>query len=330
MSAEPAEPASPTARSGLRRWLPLLIMLAVLAGAAYLIAKNYSGLKSAVSTVGPAAIVVSLILAVAGTAAIGQIWTSVLRGLGAQVSNREASGVFFLSQLGKYLPGSVWPVIAQMEFGRRIGTPRRTMLAANLLMLAVVTATGLITAAALLPWSSSDGLRHYWWTLLLLVPLLISLHPRVIPAVLDRLFVLARRPALGLRVGNREMATACAWGFAVWLLLGAHLLVMTRALGANGGSSIAAAVGGMGLAFAAGLIVIPVPAGAGIRDAVLVATFSTQIGHTPAIAVALASRVLLVLADVGLAGGGALLSRQARARAAAQAGSGPALDPQAG
>ncbi len=296
-------------------------MLAVLAGASYLIAKNYSGLKSAVSTVGPVAIVVSLVLAVAGTAAIGQIWTSVLRGLGAQVSNREASGVFFLSQLGKYLPGSVWPVIAQMEFGRRIGTPRRTMLAANLLMLAVVTATGLITAAALLPWSSSDGLRHYWWTLLLLVPLLISLHPRVIPAVLDRLFVLARRPALGLRVSNRGMAAACAWGFAVWLLLGAHLLVMTRALGASGGSSIAAAVGGMGLAFAAGLIVIPVPAGAGIRDAVLVATFSTQIGHTPAIAVALASRVLLVLADVGLAGGGALLSRQARARsrAAAQA-----------
>jgi uncharacterized membrane protein YbhN (UPF0104 family) len=291
-------------------------MLAVLAGAIYLIAKNYSGLKSAVSTIGLGAIVVSLVLAVAGTAAIAQIWTSVLRGLGASVSNSEASGVFFISQLGKYLPGSVWPVIAQMEFGRRIGTPRRTMLAANLLMLAVVTATGLITGAALLPWSSPDGLHRYWWTLLLLVPLLISLHPRVIPAVLDRLFLLARRPALGLRVTNRAMMLACLWGFAVWALLGAHLLVMTRALGASGGSSIAAAVGGMGLAFAVGLIVIPVPAGAGIRDAVLVATFGTQIGHTPAIAVALASRVLLVLADVGLAGAGTLLSRQAVRRRA--------------
>ncbi|MGI8666733.1 MAG: UPF0104 family protein, partial [Jatrophihabitans sp.] len=113
-----------------------------------------------------------------------------------------------------------------------------------------------------------------------------------------------------LRVGNRQMAAACGWGFAVWALLGGHLLVMTRALGASGGSAIAAAVGGMGLAFAVGLIVIPVPAGAGIRDAVLVATFSNQIGHTPAIAVALASRVLLVLADVGLAGAGVLLSRR--------------------
>lgn len=290
-------------------------MLAVLAGGGYLVAKNYTGLKAALSQLGTLVILGSLVLAVAGTAAIGQIWTSVLRGLGATVSGREAAGVFFVSQLGKYLPGSVWPVLAQMEFGRRAGTPRRTMLAANLLMLAVVTSTGLITGAALLPWSSSDGLRRYWWTLLLLVPLLVSLHPRVIPAVLDRLFVLAHRPALGLRVSNRGMALACGWGFAVWALLGAHLLIMTRALGASGGSAVAAAVGGMGLAFAAGLIVIPVPAGAGIRDAVLVATFGTQIGHTAAIAVALASRVLLVLADVGLAGLGAVLSRRRRSAA---------------
>jgi hypothetical protein len=287
----------------------------VVAVAAYLIAKNYSGLRSAISTMGVAAIAESLLLAVAGTAAIGQIWTSVLRGLGARVAAGEASGVFFVSQLGKYLPGSVWPVLAQMEFGRRIGTPRRTMLAANLLMLAIVTATGLITGAALLPWSSADGLHRYWWTLLLLVPLLISLHPRVIPAVLDRLFVLARRTPLGLRVTNRAMIAACLGGFAVWALLGAHLLVMTRTLGASGGSAVAAAVGGMGLAFAVGLIVIPVPAGAGIRDGVLIATFAAQIGHTAAIAVALASRVLLVLADVGLAGLGALLVRRARLRA---------------
>jgi hypothetical protein len=305
-----AEPG-PAGR-GWRRWLSRLILLVVVAVAAYLIAKNYSGLRSAVSTMGLAAIVESLLLAVAGTAAIGQIWTSVLRGLGARVATGEAAGVFFVSQLGKYLPGSVWPVLAQMEFGRRAGTPRRTMLAANLLMLAIVTATGLITGAALLPWSSADGLHRYWWTLLLLAPLLICLHPRVIPAVLDRLFVLARRPPLGLRVTNRAMLVACLWGFAVWALLGGHLLVMTRTLGAGGGSAVAAAVGGMGLAFAVGLIVIPVPAGAGIRDGVLIATFGAQIGHTPAIAVALASRVLLVLADVALAGLGGWFGRRAR------------------
>ena len=67
-----------------------------------------------------------------------------------------------------------------------------------------------------------------------------------------------------------------------------------------------AAIGGMGLAWAAGLIFIPAPAGAGVRDAVLVATFAPLIGTTAAFAVALASRVLLLVVDVVLALAGAV------------------------
>ena len=76
---------------------------------------------------------------------------------------------------------------------------------------------------------------------------------------------------------------------------------------------MAAAIGGMALAWAVGLIFIPAPAGAGVREAVLVATFAPQIGGPEALVVALASRVLLLLADVALAGLGAL-ARSARAR----------------
>lgn len=287
-------------------------MVVVIAGGAWLIARNYSHLSDAVSEVGPVAIVLSLILAVLGTAAIGAIWINLLRGLGATVATSRAAEVFFVSQLGKYLPGSVWPIVAQMEYGRRSNTPRRTMLAANLLMLAIVTATGLIVGAAFLPWSSADGLHRYWPVLFALVPLVASLHPRVIPAVLDLLFRIAGREPMELRVDSRRMLSAVAWGLGVWVLLGAHLLIMTRALGATGPQAAAAAIGGMGLAFAAGLIFIPAPAGAGIRDAVLVATFTPQIGATNALAVALASRVLLVVADVVLAAAGAIAARVQR------------------
>jgi hypothetical protein len=213
--------------------------------------------------------------------------------------------VFFISQLGKYVPGSVWPVVAQMEFGRQWKTPRRTMLTANILMLAVLAATGLITGAALLPWSTDGGLGRYWWTLLLLPPLLLALHPRTIPAVLDWLFRLFGREPLGVRASGRSMLAATMWGFAVWLVMGLQLLTLVRALGLVDVAAAPAAVGGMGLAWAAGLIFIPAPAGAGVRDAVIVATFAPHIGTAPALAVALASRVLLLVADVLLALAGA-------------------------
>jgi MprA protease rhombosortase-interaction domain-containing protein len=101
------------------------------------------------------------------------------------------------------------------------------------------------------------------------------------------------------------MLEAMLWSFAVWLVMGLHLLAFVRAFDVVGIGAAAAAVGGMGLAWAAGLIFIPAPAGAGVRDAVLVATFAPHIGAAPALAVALASRVLLVVADVLLALAGA-------------------------
>jgi hypothetical protein len=217
--------------------------------------------------------------------------------------------VFFVSQLGKYLPGSVWPVLAQMEFGRRMGIARRIMFVANMLMLAVVAATGLVAGAVLLPWSSPDGLQRYWWTLLLLVPLAVGLHPKAVPAVLRCAFRLARRPDPGLLIEARGVRAALVWGVLTWLFLGVHLLVMTRALGASGSTAIAAAVGGMGLAFAAGLIFIPAPAGAGVRDAILVATLSDQIGAADALAVAVASRAILLAVDAVLAGAGIVVRR---------------------
>jgi len=112
----------------------------VLVGVVWLVAHNADELRSAVDDVGLAALSISFVLAVLGNVAIGQIWLTLLRGLEIPVAWLEGSGVFFVTQLGKYIPGSVWPVMAQMELGRRWGAPRRTMLSANILLLALVAA----------------------------------------------------------------------------------------------------------------------------------------------------------------------------------------------
>ncbi|MEO7060557.1 MAG: lysylphosphatidylglycerol synthase domain-containing protein [Lapillicoccus sp.] len=309
----PAEVTSPSpgATSPLRRLAPLVVLVLVAAGGVILVARNGEGLRTAVSHVGFWAIVVSAILAIAGTACVEQIWVRLLIGAGETLDARAAASVFFISQFGKYLPGSLWPVLAQMEFGRRSGIRRRVMLSSNICMLAIVAVTGLLVGAALLPWSQPEGLRRYAWAFLFLPPLLAALHPRTIPWVLDLILRALHREPLGLRVKSVEIARACGWGFATWALLGAHVAVMTAALGGDGLMGVVASVGGMALGFAAGLLFPLTPAGAGIRDAVIVLTLTPQIGATNALAVALASRVLMVLADALLAGAGGLIGRRA-------------------
>jgi hypothetical protein len=285
----------------------------VVAGGAYLVWRHTEDLGEAVSRLTLWRVVLSGVLGVAGTYLIGRIWSSLLAGMGVRPHALDADAVFFVSQLGKYIPGSVWPVVAQMQFGLRWGAPRRVMFAANLLLLAVVTTTGIIVGGLLLPWSSSDGLERYWWLLLLLVPLAVSLHPRVVPAVLDWLLTRIGREPLHVRLTSRGLLAAVAWAVAAWLVLGLHLLALMTAYDGIGPVDFVVATGGMGLAWAAGLAFIPAPAGAGVREAVLVLSFTPLVGTTPAVGVALASRVLLLLADVLLAAAGALLRRRSQA-----------------
>jgi uncharacterized membrane protein YbhN (UPF0104 family) len=61
-------------------------------------------------------------------------------------------------------------------------------------------------------------------------------------------------------------------------------------------------IGAIALAVPLGILFIPAPAGAGIRDVVLVLVLTVILTSGQALAVVVASRVLLILSDLVLAG----------------------------
>ncbi|MET8521921.1 flippase-like domain-containing protein [Nocardioides sp. NBC_00163] len=300
----------PTKPSLGKRLLKIALALVVVLGGAYLVWRQRADLATAVQELSLGRVAIAGVLAIVGTMLIGQTWVALLHGMGIRPSLRDSHSVFYVSQLGKYLPGSVWPVVAQMQFGLRWGVARRTMLGANILFMGVVVASGISVGALLLPWSSPEGLDRYWWLLLLLVPLAVCLHPRVVPGVLDWLFARLGREPLNVRLTARGLFTAIGWAVLAWVAFGLHLAVMMQSYASIGLLEVAAATGGMALAWAAGIAFIPAPAGAGIREGLLALTLGPIIGVPEALTVALASRVLLLLADVLLAALGAVVGRR--------------------
>jgi len=285
-------------RRNLGRILPFVFVALALLAAGYAISKHAHDLQLELGRLGVFGVAASILLGLGGVSFTFLMWRELLHGLDAPVPVIEASHVFFVSQLGKYLPGSVWPVLAQMEYGRRTGTGRRTMLTANALTVALSLAAGLILAAGVLPFTSPHALQHYWWAFACLPPLLVLLHPRVIPGLLDWLFRRVGRDELNQRLPWSCVLKATGWALGSWLLLGLHLYVLVDGVGVHGLRPAAAAIGGFALAACAGLLFIPAPAGAGVRDAVLIAALAASMDGTTALALALASRVLLVLVDV--------------------------------
>lgn len=244
-----------------------------------------------------AAILTSLALAVSL-----QVWRALMAGLGSPLAPKPAARVFFISQLGKYVPGSVWSVVVQMELGRDYRVPRRSAAAVGVLVLVIAGTAGLTLSAVLLPLAGEQALARFWWLYLVVPVLFVALHPRILDATMNRLLALVRRPPLPRALRWSALLTAIGWQMVTWMFLGLSVWVLLVGIGAPPMSSLPIAVAGYALAYTLGMAAFILPAGAGVRDAVLIAALSTVVSAHTALAVALIVRCLSTLVDLLFAG----------------------------
>jgi glycosyltransferase 2 family protein len=247
----------------------------------------------------------SLVVGVLGLGAWMLAWRAVLAGLGSPLPLRAAVRIYFVAQLGKYIPGSVWAFVAQMELAKKHHVPRERGGSAAVLAMVTTVATGCAVAAVTLPLTSDAATRRYWWLLALAPILLAMLHPRAVEFGLNRVLRLVRRPRLSRAPSLATMIRAVAWTALGWLLLGAQAWLLVRAAGGHG---YFLATGAYALAFTAGFLVVIAPGGAGVREAALTVALHPVLPALGApLVVALVSRVVMTVADLAWAGAGVLL-----------------------
>jgi hypothetical protein len=296
---------APSGQSHVRKRLRIVLSAAVLAvvgvSAGLAVADQRHAFTSSLSKIGSTALLLSLAFGLIGTAASLPTWRAIMVGLGARLGWLESGRVFYLSQLGKYVPGSVWPTVLQMDAAQRKGFSRRIILSGNLVVLALSCSVGLLVAVVTLSLYDQTALSHYWWGLLAVPVLLVVLYPRTLPGLVDRGLAVLGRPPLGSRLDTRAEIAACGWALLAWLGLGGQLIVLAAAVHPLGFSTAVLCIGAVALAIPLGVLFVPAPAGAGIREAALVLVLSSVMTTGQALAVVIASRCILVICDVLLA-----------------------------
>ena len=259
--------------------------------------------------VGAAAALGSLVAVLAGLLASALVWRALLADLGTPLGLRAALHVFFLGQLGKYVPGSVFAVAAQMELGRLHEAPRSRVGTASLLFMGVLVAAGLLSAVVALPLTSPDALRSYAWVLLALPLAALVLAPPVLTRLVGVLLRVLRREPLERPLSARGVAAALGWAGVMWAAYGVHLWLLVRPQDTGTSADLLLlSVGAYALAWTAGFLFVVAPAGAGVRELVLVAALAPVLDRGAALAVAVLSRVLMTLGDLAWGGVGAALS----------------------
>jgi len=248
----------------------------------------------------PVAMIASAILLAAGLALNPLGWLMIARELGARSSGREMIAAWFASQLGRYAPGKVWLFAGRIGYLRAQGMSLARSAAASVWeVLCSFAAVGLVAVPSILLSGGSGippGAR---------LPLSLAAGSVLLLPILHPFQRMAFRwKGAGGFVAVRLSVSARAWGVygVIWILRGVSLWLWLIGLGiaSNGPAACMAAAP---LAWLAGYIVVVVPGGIGVREAVTGALVAAPGLMGPVVAAALGQTVLMAAFELLLAFG---------------------------
>jgi glycosyltransferase 2 family protein len=287
----------------------LLVAVAVVVALVWGVARNWTEISQDLQRVSFGAVLLSFVPAALGTWLTMLGWRVVLADLGSTLHMAPAGGVFFVGQLGKYLPGSVWTVLVQADMASHLHVPRRRTGVASVVAIGLSVLTGILVGLPAVPLLLRQSSGATGWVLVA-VPLLAVL---VWPALLNRMIAqglrMLRRPPLEHSLSARAILTTVILYAVAWLLFGLHIVVLALAVGAGGNATVASLTG-YALAGSLGMLTVVLPAGLGARDGILTLVLASAMPGSAATAVAIVSRFVVTVVDVLAAAGGWAYARR--------------------
>jgi uncharacterized membrane protein YbhN (UPF0104 family) len=322
------QPGPPALRGATLAWVPVASLRQVDASLALLV--NRRRFQTAVLVIGLAGLAVAVAstvdnareqvlpgadafalaggLALVSILASGRAWVALFRDVLANLGERvRFEATYYLSQLTKYLPaGGVLQAASQIGLAVAAGVPGgRVALAFPVSVVGTVAAgatlsAGMALAVELPGWARALALVG------LAAPAL--LHRRSMAALLRLARRLVRRvPAPDRLPSQRSILVYYVWALVSIGATAAGYAVLLRSL--TGEASWGIVFFASALSWTLGFLVVPLPAGIGVREAVLIAAVP-GVDAGPLLAASLAHRLLGMAAELAAALGSTLAARR--------------------
>ena len=278
---------------------------AIIAFAARSLVGNWTELRSQPLDweVGPGWLLLSAVVVWLMYALLIVAWRTMLASWGQHLDGWSAARIWTVSSLGKYLPGKVWAVAGMALMSQRAGIApwAATGSAVVLQVLAIgsgAAVAGLTGRRALETAHPGAGVV----LAVLVVGAVVGVALLLWPPFLERLLRLAAPGAdphgapTGFGLGFGVAANLVAWlgyGVALWLL--------ARGLLPSIGLAPGLAIAVFTASYLAGFLALFAPGGLGVREGLFILMLQGPLGIGAATALAIASRVLLTITELGAA-----------------------------
>lgn len=317
--------APASTRTRIVNFVRQALIFVVFAAAIYFIVIQWPQVQSAVFSLEWWQLALALISLVPGVLLGMLMWRTVMIGLlkphepapPGQVLNK----IYLIGQIGKYLPGSVWAFVLQMELGKKNGIARAQVFVASLVSTGITIGAALVVGATSLP-ILADRQPQLQWLYVLLPIVVLAMNPRVVTFLVNIVLRVFRRPRLDSPIQAATMVKAFILGVLMYLFFGLHLWILVAHETSLNLATFLVLTGALALGMTLGVVAFLLPAGVGAREAILYLALAGLMTSGAATALAALSRVMFTIADL-LCVGVAFIGHRRAAREIEQEGSRP-------
>lgn len=225
-------------------------------------------------------------------------WQRTVGAWGEQLRTADAIRIWFVSNLGRYIPGKVWQIGAMGVLAQRAGVSPVAAVGSSLLVSAVNVLAGLAVAVA---YGAGDtGAPGWAIPLAALMTAGVLATPWIVPLMARAASVVLRRDIQVPVLPPAAVWVAAAGCTVAWVLYGIAFRMFHHAvLGAPTGNLLGSTAA-FTASYLAGFLFLPAPGGIGVREEALqrlLGQFGIAVG-AQAWLVVFASRIWLTLLEV--------------------------------
>ena len=239
-----------------------------------------------------------------------RIWLSLLSKLGSSLSFWKMLKIWFLSNLGKYLPGKVWTVVGTIYLLEKEGVPKRKGLTTAIIGQALSVLSALLLSFILLGYTlyekifSKNPLVFFLAVFFSIAVFIFITYPKLLEMVINFGLRLVKKEGISLELKAKDLLLYLIYYTLSWLLFGLAFMFFVKSVTPVEWNLYFSLTGAFAFSLTIGFLAVFVPGGLGVREGILVLLLSLYFPLPVATLLSIFSRLWISLVEIG----GALVS----------------------
>jgi len=229
-----------------------------------------------------------------------QIWRRIVFSMtGIRLGHWRVAYIWFVSNLGRYLPGKLWQIAGMAVMARTEGIPAGGAAASGVLGIVICMLAGAVVGLVLFPAGVAGDYAYLLsWAWVGLPVALAFLHPWLLNRLLSLISRPGGKPQIQRKLRFGELVIWFVLNLGVWLAYGLSFHYFILSVIPDAGLSVSDSAGIYAVGYIIGFLAVFAPGGLGVRELLFVGLLAASLGELRATVVALISRIWLTLAEL--------------------------------